>query len=95
MLELLSATERTSVECWSACGGDSELEQRSCGEFQLETGEWREEPYRLREDRYQHVSWTLATGEVMLVGGTPSPTTTEIITPGVQSRQGFNLTQST
>ena len=54
-----------------------------------------EEPYTLTEDRYHHASWSLSTGDVMLLGGTGSVDTTDLITPGVSTRRGFNLAQST
>ena len=52
---------------------------------------WRREPYNL-EERYDHVSWTLNNGNVVLLGGKgSSANTAEIITQGVGTVSGFNL----
>ena len=66
-----------------------------CTKYQAETGGWLEEPYNLSQARYHHASWSLPSGEVMLLGGSVSPNTTELLTPGDNSRPGFSLSHTT
>ena len=73
-----------------ACGGYGR--PTSCEVFTPGVG-WRPEPYRLREERRGHTSWTLSNGSVLLLGGEGSYNTTEIITPGLGTRPGFGLRQ--
>ena len=52
---------------------------------------WRLEPYNLEDGRYDHKSWTLSNGSVVLLGGEGGYfLTTEIVTPGVGTRPGFS-----
>ena len=49
------------------------------------------ESYYLREQRVGHASWTLNNGSVVLLGGSESLTTTEVVTLGSGSTPGFEL----
>ena len=66
-----------------------------CTKYSPETGGWLEEPYQLGRARYHHTSWALASGEVVLLGGSVSPNTTEIVSPGENSRPAFSLSHTT
>ena len=48
--------------------------------------------YNLTERRYRHSSWKLKSGEILLLGGHFSPTTTEKLTSGY-SQKAFPLHQ--
>ena len=68
-----------------ACGGW--YTDTSCEVF-TENG-WKQEPYS--PNREYHMGWTLNNGSVILLGGGRGVNTTEIITPGVGTRPGFDL----
>lgn len=81
------------------CGGISlgpdgeEALSQKCEVFTPGVG-WRLEPYELAEPRFQHTSWTLNNGSVVLVGGPVwSRDTTEVVTPGsvTSPTPGFRL----
>ena len=66
-----------------------------CTKYRPKTGDWEEEPYNLTRARYHQASWSLSSGEVMLLGGSVSPNTTELVTPGENSVPGFSLSHTT
>ena len=72
-----------------ACGG-LPIGETTC-EVLIPGGGWRLEPYNLTEERLDHTSWTMNNGSIVLLGGEKSVNTTEIITPGVGTRPGFDL----
>ena len=81
-----------------SCGGVSALAGQTdlhCTNYRPERGDWQEEPYSLSRARYHHASWSLSSGQVMLLGGSVSPNTTELINPGQNSSPAFSLGHDT
>ena len=69
-----------------ACGGSSE---RSCIKF--EEGSWTTLTDNLVEERYRHSSWVTPDGDILLIGGYYSGTTTEIVYQNGTSIRSFDL----
>ena len=68
---------------------------RSCVKFQG-NGTFTPLPVRLVEERVGHLCWGLPSGEVLLLGGYGSPTTTERVhTDGSSSSADFTLPYDT
>merc|ERR1712098_667061 len=73
-----------------ACGGGSgSLEQKTC--FKLSSGAWStftEDPI---QPRTGHSSWTTPDGNILLIGGFPSSTTTELVHKNGTSISSFKF----
>ena len=68
---------------------------RSCVKFEG-NGTFTPLPVRLEEARYRHLCWSLPSGEVLLMGGWRSKTTTERVhTDGSSSSADFTLPYDT
>ena len=68
---------------------------RSCVKFGG-NGTFTSLPVSMVEERTSHLCWGLPSGEVLLIGGWRSPTTTErVSTDGSSSSADFNLSYST
>ena len=77
----------------TACGGPRSGTWDSC--VTLTDGQWTQS-HTLLHMRYHHTSWALGDGRVMLMGGSDSYTTTEIISPDSDtSTEGFTLKYDT
>ena len=73
----------------TACGGPNFDTQDNC--VTLTDGQWTLS-HTLLHARYQHTSWALGDGRVVLMGGFFSDNTTEIFSPGSSSTtEGFTL----
>ena len=60
------------------CGGfENSTTRESCIKF--DKGKWEAFPWKLQEERGQHVSWTRSDGLTRLLGGHFSPTTSEMV----------------
>ena len=80
-----------SQNSFLTCGGDNGVGERSCEVYSPGEG-WSLEPYTLTQSRYDHTSWTLNNGSVLLLGGYYyNSDTTELVTPGVGTKPGFTL----
>ena len=74
------------------CGGSPS--DKSCEKFDGKNFESL--PVTLLEKRYFHMCWGLKSGEVILLGGHNSPTTSEVVSAdGTSSSPSFNLTTET
>ena len=73
----------------TACGSDD----RSCIKF--EDGSWTTLSDNLVEERYRHSSWVSPDGDILLIGGSESPTTTEIVYQDGTSIRSFDLKYDT
>ena len=81
----------------TACGGDDGAEsvtRDNC--VTLRDGQWTQS-HTLLQNRIYHTSWALGDGRVVLMGGTYSPNTTEIISPAGSPNitEGFTLKYDT
>ena len=75
------------------CGGTTTTD--SCLKWSTDTGTW-EEYLTLDVERYDHVSWTPATGiGIYLMGGTASERTTTLIGVSGTQEPGFDLQYDT
>ena len=74
-----------------SCGGDENGNGKKCEVYSPHTGNWSVESYDLREMRYGHTSWSLGNGNVVLLGGWSSNSTTEIVIQGNGTSRGFDL----
>ena len=75
------------------CGGHDNFDIReSCIKF--ENGEWVEYPWKLQEERVNHVSWTRPNGKTRLLGGFYEPKKSEIVSE-TGSEAGFPLKHRT
>ena len=72
------------------CGGfEGEINSlKSCDKFQ--NGTWKTLPFSLQEQRSGHVSWTRSDGKSRLLGGSHSPSTSELVSEA-GSITGFPL----
>ena len=77
-----------------ACGGLDSDAGYSCEEFSPATGTWALTNHTLQEDRFDHVSWTVEEG-TMLMGGANSGTTSEIVKIDGTTERGFDLKYDT
>ena len=76
------------------CGGRGASSDRSCEKFDGENFEPL--PVSLLGRREFHMCWGLKSGEVILLGGHNSPTTSEVVSAdGTSSSPSFNLTTET
>ena len=57
-------------------------------------GEWNEFPWDLKKERFRHVSWKRPDGKIILMGGSSSGKSTEIVTKDGSSN-GFSLKYNT
>ena len=74
----------------TACGGGgSDTYSRSCIKF--EAGSWTTLTDNLVEPHYGHSSWINPDGDILLIGGRYSLTTTEIVYPNGTSIRSFDL----
>ena len=77
-----------------ACGGSYEIDtMRSCIKF--EDGSWTTLTDNLVEQRFWHSSWITPDGDILLIGGDLSPTTTEIVNQDGISIRSFDLKYDT
>ena len=77
-----------------ACGGTFPTSTRtSCISFSPTTGVWSQ-THSLMESRYQHSSWSSPLG-LILLGGSPSPRTSELVTEDGTSVELFSLLYDT
>ena len=76
----------------TACGGDVN-DTRSCIKF--EEGSWTTLTDNLVEQRYYHSSWINPDGDILLIGGRSSLTTTEIVYQNGTTIRSFDLKYST
>ena len=75
----------------TACGGSGT--EDNC--VTLTSGQWTQS-HTLLHNRAYHSSWALGDGRVVLIGGSNSPATTEIMSPGSSSSiEGFSLKHDT
>ena len=73
-----------------ACGGSYEIDtMRSCIKF--EDGSWTTLTDNLVELRTRHSSWINPDGDILLIGGSGSLTTTEIVYQDGTSVRSFDL----
>merc|ERR1719342_927686 len=77
----------------TACGGDYSGTERNCIKF--EDGSWTTLTDNLVEKREYHSSWVSPDGDILLIGGEYSKTTTEIIYQNGTSIRSFDLKYST
>ena len=71
----------------TACGGYDT--RRSCIKF--EAGSWTTLTDNLVEERRSHSSWVSPDGDILLIGGSYSKTTTEIVYQNGTSIRSFDL----
>ena len=76
----------------TACGGDVN-DTRSCIKF--DEGSWITLTDNLLEQRYYHSSWMNPDGDILLIGGRSSLTTTEIVYQNGTIIRSFDLKYST
>ena len=77
----------------TSCGGGGSDTRRSCIKF--EDGSWSSLTDNLVESRYYHSSWINPDGDILLIGGGVSPTTTEILYQDGTSIRSFDLKYNT
>ena len=77
----------------AACGGYDSGTERSCIKF--EDGSWTTLTDNLVERRDDHSSWVSPDGDILLIGGDYSPTTTEIVYQNGTSSRSFDLKYNT
>ena len=78
----------------TACGGlGSDTIRRSCIKF--EDGSWTTLTDNLVESRWEHSSWVNPDGDILLIGGSYSRTTTEIVYQNGTSTRSFDLNHAT
>ena len=77
----------------TACGGEVIGTERSCIKF--EDGSWTTLTDNLVEQRRSHSSWINPDGDILLIGGYYSRTTTEIISQNGISSRSFDLKYDT
>merc|ERR1719474_1134832 len=77
----------------TACGGYYSGTERSCITF--EAGSWTTLTSNLNEERYYHSSWINPDGDILLIGGSASLTTTEIVYQNGTSIRSFDLKYNT
>ena len=77
----------------TACGGYYSDTRRSCIKF--EDGSWTTLTDNLVEQRFWHSSWITPDGDILLIGGDLSPTTTEIVNQDGISIRSFDLKYDT
>ena len=77
----------------TACGGAYGSQLRSCIKF--EDGSWTTLTDNLVESRYSHSSWVNPDGDILLIGGYYSLTTTEIVYQNGTSIRSFDLKYDT
>ena len=85
-----SKQEHTQSGLNASGGGGSE---RSCIKF--EAGAWKTLTDNLVKERYGHSSWVNSNGHILLIGGSYSPTTTEIVYQNGTSIRSFDLKYDT
>ena len=73
----------------TACGGYVSGTERSCIKF--EDGSWTTLTDNLVEQRRYHSSWINPDGDILLIGGSGSLTTTEIVNQNGTSIRSFDL----
>merc|ERR1719342_1205532 len=73
----------------TACGGGASAIRRSCIKF--EDGSWTTLTDNLVEERLYHSSWVSPDGDILLIGGQYSRTTTEIVYQNGTSIRSFDL----
>ena len=76
------------------CGGDNSDTWYSCEEFSPATGTWARTNHSLQRQRYNHVSWSVEEG-TLLMGGHSSPTTSEIVKHDGNTETSFDLQYDT
>ena len=77
-----------------ACGGGYDnYTMRSCIKF--EDGSWTTLTDNLVKERYLHSSWVSPDGDILLIGGDYSLTTTEIVYQNGTSIRSFDLKYDT
>ena len=79
----------------TACGGHFHGGSSSCIKFEAGDGEWRTLTDNLVEERYRHSSWVTPVGDILLIGGQDSSTTTEIVYQNGSSIRSFDLKYDT
>ena len=91
-LSALSRPREDHTQTVLSCGGQGSLKgtSTSCEAYTPGAG-WRLEPYNLTRERWAHTSWALSNGSLVLLGGWLDDSTSEIVTPGVGTRPGFNM----
>ena len=79
----------------NACGGSrgDNDNRRNCIKF--EDGSWTTLTDNLVEERSSHSSWVSPDGDILLIGGSGSLTTTEIVYQNGTSIRSFDLKYST
>ena len=79
----------------NACGGSrgDNDNRRNCIKF--EDGSWTTLTDNLVEQRYYHSSWVTPDGDILLIGGYYSRTTTEIVYQDGTSIRSFDLKYNT
>ena len=77
----------------TACGGYYSGTERSCIKF--EDGSWTTLMDNLVEERSDHSSWVNPDGDILLIGGWGSQTTTEIVYQNGTSIRSFDLKYGT
>ena len=88
--DLPVATDASTICGNLACGGFNS-EGKSCSWFDG-VGTFTALPVSLKEERAQHLCWLLPSGEVLLLGGGHSTTTTERLSAdGTSSTADFDL----
>ena len=77
----------------TACGGSGSDNHRNCIKF--EDGSWTTLTDNLVEKREDHSSWVSPDGDILLIGGYYSGTTTEIVYQNGTSIRSFDLKYNT
>ena len=88
-LPLMSQSKWVHTQSRLTACGDGGNEDRSCINF--EAGSWTTLTDELVYPRYYHSSWVTPQGGILLIGGTASPTTTEIVYQNGTSIRSFDL----
>ena len=77
------------------CGGDGDTgAPTSCEEFSPATGTWARTSHTLQERRWNHVSWSVEEG-TLLMGGVISGTTSEIVKHNGTTETSFDMKYNT
>ena len=88
-------TQNEFLTCGGASGAERGLQ---CEVYNPLTASWSLEPYNLTDKIYNHNSWSLGNGSVLLLGGVKGWTLselhaykTEMVTQGIGSTKSFDL----
>merc|ERR1719342_744003 len=88
-LPLMSQTKHSHTQSGLTACGDYGTDIRRCIKF--ESGSWTTLTDNLVEERYSHSSWVNPDGDILLIGGSGSLTTSEIVYQDGTSIRSFDL----